>query len=148
MWNTPLKIVKGHTRWQNLVLNFSKVCDSWNERPPVLFKEGYPTLSQMGSFVPLSCQLVSMDVFKIKMSRMSKILNLKMLYFDANPIRIGCLVAKLWAIYQYWKQYRTKESDFFLCQYLKNYLGHSTHFPWSCHIFGLLPFFFPFCFLL
>ena len=39
---------------------------------------------------------------------------------DAHPIRIGYLVTELWAIYQCWKQYKTKEFELFLCQVLKN----------------------------
>ena len=63
-------------------------------------------------------------------SHMSKIFNfeiftppsgyLKMLHFDANPINIGYLVTELWAIYQHWNQYKTKEFELFLFQYLKN----------------------------
>ena len=45
---------------------------------------------------------------------------LQMLHFDTNPIRIGYLVTELWAIYQCWKQSKTKELRPFLCQYLKN----------------------------
>ena len=45
---------------------------------------------------------------------------LKMLHFDANPIIIRYLVTELWAIYQDWKQDRTKESELFPSQYLKN----------------------------
>ena len=65
-----------------------------------------------------------------EMSHMSKIFNfetltppsgnLKMLHFSANPIIIGYLVTDLWANYQCWKQYKIKEFELFLCQYLKN----------------------------
>ena len=54
---------------------------------------------------------------------------LKMLHFDANPIRIRCLVTELWASYQYWKQYETKEFDLFLGQYLKTISATSDSFP-------------------
>ena len=71
--------------------------------------------------------------------------NLKMLHFDANPIRMEYLVTELWAIYQRWKQYKIKEFELFLCQYLnKIYLRHPTHSLWSCHIFMIT--FFTDCF--
>ena len=60
------------------------------------------------------------------MSHLSKIFkfefsgNLKMLHFYANPVRIGCLVTELWAIYQGWKQYKTKEFELFPSWYFKN----------------------------
>ena len=73
------------------------------------------------------------------MSRMLKIFNFeftappsdnfKMLHFDANPIRIGDLVTELWAIYQYYKQYKIKEFDFFLSQYLKNNISDIRLIP-------------------
>ena len=65
-----------------------------------------------------------------EISRMSKILNfeiftplygnLKMLHFDANPIWNGYLVTELWAIYQCWKQYQTKESELFFLPVSQN----------------------------
>ena len=46
--------------------------------------------------------------------------NFKMLHSDVNHIIIRYLVTEFWAIYQYLKQYKTKEFDLFLCLYLKN----------------------------
>ena len=61
-------------------------------------------------------------------SHLSKIFNfefstfrqLKNANFDANPVIIGYLVTELWAMYQGWKQYETKEFVLFPSWYLKN----------------------------
>ena len=63
--------------------------------------------------------------------------NLKLLHFDANPIRIGYLVMELWAIHQssvlktIWNKGISP-----LCQYLKNNICNfrlPTHSFWSYH---------------
>ena len=41
-------------------------------------------------------------------------------YIWFNSVRIGVPVTELWAIYKCWKQYKTKQFELFLCQYLKN----------------------------
>ena len=41
----------------------------------------------------------------------------------------------LWAIYRHWKQYKTNQFWFFLCQYLNNNISATfDSFPLSCHI--------------
>ena len=80
-----------------------------------------------------------------EMSHMSKIFNfvfltpfsdhLKMLHFDANPIKIGYLdyrvTSNLWVLKTISKK-RIWPLSMPISQ--KRYLRHQTHSPWSCHI--------------
>ena len=50
--------------------------------------------------------------------------------FWCTPHKImGCLVTKLWPIYQNWKQNKTEEFDLFFCHYLKTIFLTSDSFP-------------------